>query len=240
MPSTLAAYYGPPTPAAVAALGGWDMVVVQTTLYAPEQLLALRKGGTRVLGYLSVGEDHALGDRACEPFGEPYHAAVNPAWGSVVVDAAHPQWARTLLARAAASVAHADGLLLDTLDSAEPGATLARVRDVRAAFPQATLVANRGFGLLPELAPLLRPHGGGVLFEALSTTHAPAYAAHDAGGLAYTAGQLAEVRRLELPVWALDYADTPQLAAWARARAATLGLGTFVTDRPLCRAGGFP
>lgn len=233
-------YYGPPTPAAVAALGAWERVVVQTTLYTPEQLLALRSGGTRVLGYLSVGEDHALGDRACEPFGEPYHAAVNPAWGSVVVDAAHPAWARTVLARAAAALAHADGLLLDTLDSAAREATLERVQDVRAAFPQATLVANRGFGLLPELAPLLRPHGGGVLFEALSTTHAPAYTAHDAGGLAYTAGQLTEVRRLKLPVWGLDYAGTPQLAAWARARAAALGVSTFVTDRLLCRAGGFP
>ncbi|GGR64409.1 hypothetical protein GCM10008959_28140 [Deinococcus seoulensis] len=224
----LAVYYGPPTPAALSALATHDRVVVQAGLYQPEQVRALRRTA-RVLGYLSVGEDHPLGEWPCTPGSAPYHLHVNPAWGSVTVDVRHPQWQRTLLERAAQALAHTDGLLLDTLDSADPAGTLALIRTLRARWPRATLIGNRGFGLLPQLAPLL----SGVLFEAFSTTHAPAPALHPPDGLAYTGHWLRELRRHGLPVDALDYADTPSLAAAAHARAHAHGLRTFVTDRSL-------
>lgn len=232
----LSVFYGPPTPQALATLAGFRTATVQTTLYTPAQLAGLRAGGTRVLGYLSVGEDHPHGEYACTPGCAPYHRTVNPQWGSVAVDVHHPAWWAELLRRADAELRHADGLLLDTLDSAEPGGTLALVQTLRAAFPGATLLANRGFGLLPGLARLV----DGVLFEGFSTTHTPAYAALDAQGLAYTAHWLGELRALGLNVCALDYADTPALARAARARAASLQVQTFVTDRALTLAGGLP
>ena len=236
----LAVYYGPATAQALATLGRFAQVAVQAPLYSPAQLAALRRGGTRVLAYLSVGEDHPLGDWACVPGDAAYHRRPNPDWPSVVVDAAHPLWEKTLLTRAAQALEHADGLLLDTLDSADPAATLALLRRLRGAFPQAALWANRGFSLWPELPDLLRgAPGSGVLFEAFSTHHTP-YALHDAAGLAYTADWLAEVRRSGLPVHALDYADRPALAAAARARAAALGLFTFVSDRALACPAGWP
>lgn len=211
-------------------------MVVQPGLYRPADLRALRKGGTRVLGYLSVGEDHALGDRPCLPGSEPYHRAVNPHWGSVAVDAAHPAWREVLLDRAGDALAHTDGLLLDTLCTADPGATLDRVRDVRRAWPDAYLLANRGFTLLPDLAPLV----DGVLIEAFGTTHSPRYAPHDGMGLDYTAHWLAVCRDMGLEVLALDYAGTPALAALARTHAARSGVPTFVTDRALSLPGGCP
>lgn len=226
----LAVYYGPPTPAALRALAAHDRVAVQAGLYRPEQLRALRRTA-RVLGYLSVGEDHPLGEWPCVPGSAPYHLRVNPAWGSVTVDVWHPQWQRTLLERAAQAVAHTDGLLLDTLDSADPAGTLTLIRTLRDRWPHATLIGNRGFGQLPQLAPLL----SGVLFEAFSTTHTPGPALHPPDGLAYTEHWLRELRRHGLPVDALDYADTPHLAAAAHARAHAHGLRTFVTDRSLSR-----
>lgn len=239
-PSPGAVYYGWPTPEALATLGRFERVFVQAALYSPDQLAHLRSGGTRVLAYLSVGEDHPLGDWACVPGSADYHCGLNPDWGSVVVDAAHPLWQRTLLERAAAALAHSDGLLLDTLDSAAPQPTLALVRQLRAAFPEAGLWANRGFSLWPALPPLLSAApGGGVLFEAFSTHHAP-YALHDAAGLEYTALWLERLRRSGLDIQLLDYADTPALAQAARERAATFGLPTFVSDRALSLAGGWP
>ncbi len=230
----LSVYYGLPTPQALQTLGSYQTVIVQTTLYAPAQLGGLRAGGTRVLGYLSVGEDHPMGEYACTPGCAAYHLTVNPQWGSVAVDVSHPAWRAEVLRRAAAELRHADGLLLDTLDSAAPEATLALVQTLRAAFPDVTLLANRGFGLLPGLARLV----DGVLFEGFSTTHTPAYAVLDAQGLDYTAHWLGELRALGLNVCALDYADTPALAQSARARAERLHLQTFVTDRALTLAGG--
>ncbi|GGO20277.1 endo alpha-1,4 polygalactosaminidase [Deinococcus humi] len=230
----LSVYYGLPTPQALQTLGNFQTAIVQTTLYTPAQLSGLRAGGTRVLGYLSVGEDHPHGEYACTPGCAAYHLTVNPQWGSVAVDVSHPEWWAEVLRRAAAELQHADGLLLDTLDSAEPAATLALVQTLRTAFPQATLLANRGFGLLPGLARLV----DGVLFEGFSTTHTPAYAVLDTQGLDYTAHWLGELRALGLNVCALDYADTPALAQAARARAERLHLQTFVTDRALTLAGG--
>ena len=61
------------------------------------------------------------------PGSAPYHCGVNAEWGSVVVDAAHPGWRAVVLARAEQVLEHTDGLLLDTLDSADPAATLALV-----------------------------------------------------------------------------------------------------------------
>ncbi|WP_226342466.1 endo alpha-1,4 polygalactosaminidase [Deinococcus sp. AJ005] len=230
----LSVYYGPPTPQALKTLGGFGTVVVQTTLYQPAQLDALRAGGTRVLGYLSVGEDHPLGDYRCAPGCQAYHLEVNPQWGSVKVDATNPAWWAELLRRADLELKHADGLMLDTLDSAGTEATLALVQTLRTAFPKATLLANRGFGLLPGLARLVN----GVLFEGFSTTHTPAYAALDKVGRTYTAHWLKEVRATGLSVCALDYADSPALARAARERAAQYNVQTFVTDRALSLAGG--
>ncbi|MFB9992392.1 endo alpha-1,4 polygalactosaminidase [Deinococcus oregonensis] len=228
-------YYGPATPQAVRTLGGFDLVVLHPTLYAASDLKALREGGTRVLAYLSVGEDHAFGDTPCIPGSAAYHCAVNPQWGSVVVDAAHPGWRATLLNRAEQVLAHTDGLLLDTLDSADAAATLNLVSAVRATASGTVLMANRGFGLWPGLAQYIQA----VLFEAFSTTHSPLPAAHDQQGLAYTAHWLGVLRAAGLPVFALDYAATPQLAAFAQARAAQYAVPPFVTQRDLTLPGGF-
>ena len=151
------------------------------------------------------------------------------------VDAGHPGWGATVQARATQALAHADDLLLDTLESADPTATLALVAGVRARCPDAVLYANRGLGLLPGLAPLI----GGVLIEAFSTTHTPASTLHLPDGLAYTSHWLREVRSLGLDVLALDYASTPELAALARARAAREKVPTFITNRALNLPGGF-
>lgn len=236
VPPALSVYYGPATAQALATLATFRAVIIQTTLYTPAELIQLRASGTRVLGYLSLGEDHPLGEWACVPGGAAFHLDMNAAWNSMVVDAGHPQWRETLLSRAAVALKDVDGLLLDTLDSAAAGATLELIKAVREQFPQAILVANRGFHMLPEVAKWV----DGVLFEAFSTTHTPVYAPHDLAGLVYTAHWLDCLDSLALPVFALDYADTPELAAFARARAAELGQSTFVTTRSLCLPGGQP
>lgn len=231
----LSVYYGPPSPQALKTLGGFRTAVVQPTLYRSADLQALRSGGTQVLGYLSVGEDHPHGDYPCTPGCAAYHLEVNPEWGSVLVDARNPAWWAELLRRGAAQLKHTDGLLLDTLDSAAPEATLALVQTLRTAFPKAALLANRGFGMLPGLARLV----DGVLFEGFSTTHTPVYTGLDKQSRTYTAHWLGELRAQGLSVCALDYADTPALAHAARERAARYNVQTFVTNRALSLAGGF-
>ncbi|WP_240741716.1 hypothetical protein [Deinococcus sp. KSM4-11] len=232
--AALSVYYGVPCPDSLRVLARHATVILQSGLYSDAQLRNLR-GSSRVLGYLSVGEDHPLGAYACVPGSQPYHRDLNPAWGSVHVDAHHPAWLATVLRRASDALTRTDGLLLDTLDSADPEATVALIRAVRARWPLAVLYANRGFALLDDLIPLI----DGVLFEAFSTTHSPTPDLHDPDGLAYTAHWLHAATNSGLDVLALDYADTPALAALARARAAAHGLPTFVTSRSLDLPGGF-
>ena len=231
----LSVYYGPPTPRSLRTLGGFDCAIVQTTLYSAKALEQLRLGGTRVLGYLSVGEDYPHGDWASIPGSAEYHCHFNPEWNSVSVDAAHPAWRSEVLRRAGAALQGADGLLLDTLDSADPAATLSLIAELRLSQRGAVLIANRGIDLLPGLAQ----HVDGVLFEALSTTHSPRYARHKASGLEYTEKAVQILRGFDLEISALDYARTPALARFARQRAARLGLSTFVSDRELSLPGGF-
>ncbi|MFC4454939.1 endo alpha-1,4 polygalactosaminidase [Deinococcus sonorensis] len=212
-----------------AQLRGHDLLIVQAPLYGPAGVGRLRSGGALVLGYLSVGEDH-------RPAGsEVYHRRVNPLWGSSLVEVAHPAWQQHVQqqARYALQECGCDGLLLDTLDSGEPATTARLVQELRRTFPQALLLANRGFGLLERLRPSLN----GVLFEAFSTTWENGCKAHTASGLHYTARELARVRQLGLPVLAIDYAPPGQqhgpLASFARRRAEAYGLVGCVSTRSL-------
>lgn len=210
----------------LARLSDYATVVLQPGAHRPEQLAWLRARGVRVLMYLSLGED------ASEPPAAYHLSGPSPAWGTRRVQPDHPDWRGRVCAQARRALRQADGLLLDTLDShPRPEPLLALLRAVRSAVPGAYLLANRGATLLPDLASLV----DGVLIEALSTSWEKGYGPHDESGLAYTAALVARFRAAGLPLWGLDYADTPTLAAFAHQRARALGLSTFIGNRNLDR-----
>lgn len=229
----LAVFYGREE---LEALKGFEKVVLQAAHYSGEAVGALKAAGTSPLAYLSLGEDTG------EDMGElvPWRRLErNPDWHGHYVRAAHPGWSAQLLGQAEALLARGfEGFLLDTLDTVDlfPGdrdAYLALVAALRRVAPQGYLLANRGFSLLPELAEQV----DGVLFEAFSSTWARGGGtrALPPRDLLLNTERAAALEALGVARYALDYADTPALEAFARDRARSHGLVSLISNRELTR-----
>ena len=86
--------------------------------------------------------------------------------------------------------------------------------------------------MLPRLAELV----DGVLFESFSARWDDAGYAPWPPDVLETHAQIAErLLEFDLDLYALDYADSEALAAFAARRASQFGLHSFVSDRALSR-----
>jgi uncharacterized protein (TIGR01370 family) len=125
-------------------------------------------GGSTVLGYLSLCEveQHRKWFAAAKEAG--ILAGENPNWrGSYFVDIRDARWRKIVVDQLAPEILAQgfQGLFLDTLDDAadlenrDPkkfrgmkAAAIQLVGEIRKAAPTATLMVNRGYDLLPEIA----------------------------------------------------------------------------------------
>lgn len=224
-PKTFAVYYGHQN---LKKLSAYKTVVIQAQHYTPDDVLWLRRQGVTVLAYLSVGEDP-------NPVRSPWSRKVrNPDWGTWYVKIGHAGWTALLHSQAEQYLQHHDGLLLDTLDSSvlfpsDRSPLLKTIRGLRACHPDAYLLANRGFDLLPEMGQYVN----GVLLESFTTSWEDGYRKLNPNELVFTYEMLRRARRSELEVFALDYAFTPELRRAAQVRARAQGLSTFISVREL-------
>ncbi|MEN2981914.1 MAG: endo alpha-1,4 polygalactosaminidase [Thermus sp.] len=168
--STYAVYYGRDSQE-LTKLVNFDLAIVQP--WIPKDTLSfLKANGVKVLAYLSIGEAEPGRDYG-RSLPKEWLLGKNPNWGSYFVDANQRGWQEIMLGLAGQYLREGfDGLFLDTLDTADlypqvaPG-LVAIVRSLRERFPQAILVQNRGFRLLPETAGLI----DGVMYENLSAMY---------------------------------------------------------------------
>lgn len=124
-----------------------------------------------LLGYLSVGE--------AEQYRHDYKRikemgallSENPAWpGHYIVDIRNQQWVKYLIEVKIPEILHKnfDGLMLDTLDSAlylwqqdkqkyagMDKAAVNLLATIRKHYPKVKIMLNRGFHVLPEVAPFI-------------------------------------------------------------------------------------
>lgn len=168
--ATYAVYYGN-DPQEAAKLVNFDLAIVQPSL-PKESLALLKKNGVKVVAYLSIGEAEPDRDYG-RPLPKEWLLGQNPNWGSYFVDANQKGWQELMLQMAESYLkAGFDGLFLDTLDTADlypqvaPG-LVAIVQALRERFPEAILVQNRGFRLLPKTAELV----DAVMYENLSAMY---------------------------------------------------------------------
>jgi len=214
----------------------------------------LRGPGSILLGYVSFGEVERS---------RPYFAALdkagalnaaNPNWPDArLADLRHPAWRAAVLDRLVPAILALgyDGIFIDTMDNAEAmerqdpvantgmvaaGATL--IAAVRARFPKIRIMLNRGYALLPDVAPKIDY----LLGEAMASRWnfaAKRYELLGESDWAWQAGRLraARARNPALALMTLDYwnpADTTQIAAlYARERAA--GFSPYVATLALDR-----
>lgn len=230
-PASVAFYYGPNPP--LADLQAFDVAVVEPEFVSnpAARTRAAADGAHQLFAYVSLGE--------VQP-SRPYYKQLPPgllrgdnaAWGSRVIDQAAPGWRDFFLDQIVAPLWAQGwrGFFLDTLDSyqlfAKTDAERARqtaamvetLREFKRRYPEAKLFLNRGFELLPEIAPLTYA----VAAESL-------YRGYDAGRRSYgpvpdndrawLLGQMESVRdKYHLPVISIDYVDPQQAGARQLAR----------------------
>ncbi|MGV9309225.1 hypothetical protein ACWENQ_01150 [Nonomuraea sp. NPDC004354] len=214
-------------------LAGYDKVVLQTGFYGAAQLDVLKRQGVHTLGYLSLSED--VGPPA--PWQRPER---NPDWGGAFVHVGDPGWVAHVVDQAKAAIATGfTGLFLDTLNLEQTYPEdlphlLALIAAIREEAGPDYLLANRGFGLLPRMAELV----DGILFESFSARWVDehSYAPWPDDVLEVHAAVAERLLEHDLDLYALDYADTDELADFAHRRATEYGMLCFVSDRVLSRA----
>ena len=250
----IAFYYGKDQP--WDELSAFDMVVVEpgnTTLPVVRPDVASKGPGwlgqrTELIAYLSVGELHPTRTYFKE-LPAAWRVGANTAWGSIVVDQAQADWPAWFVEHAVAPLWKAGyrGFFLDTLDSfnlvAKTDAERARqqaglertVRAIKAAYPEAKLIFNRGFEILPQVHELATAVAVESLFQGWNAEK-NSYQEVSEADRSWLLGQMNTIRdQYRLPVIAIDYVppEKRQLARDTARRIAALGFVPWVTNPAL-------
>lgn len=241
---SIAFYYGSKPP--VDALQAFDVVVVEPDSgFDPRQAVT---PATAWFAYVSVGE--VLPSRSYfNALPKAWLAGSNEAWRAHVIDQAADGWPAFFVEQVIVPLWQRGyrGFFLDTLDSyqlvAKSDADRTRqeaglasvIRAIKARYPEAKLIFNRGFEILPQVHQL----ADGVAFESL-------FRGWDQGKGRYVEvsendrdwllGQARTIRdQYHLAVISIDYcpvADRPCARETAR-RIRALGIIPYVTDPAL-------
>ena len=163
----------------------FDVIIMHTSVLeadpeAKEKVQQLKDAGCYIVSYITIGEDDSL--NVADGLGEGGYASyyvyengspkMNVNWNSYFVDAGNPVWQAKIIDEAAKILDYGvDGLFMDTLDTVDidisslPG-MVSLVKKLDETFPEAKLVANRGFTILPYISQ----HIDGLMFESFNTT----------------------------------------------------------------------
>jgi hypothetical protein len=218
------------------ALSRYKLVVIQPENYTAADIASIKKSGTIVLGYTSVGEtDEASGASYYLDKNRDGKPDQNTAWSSYYVDARSEAWQSKILNQIVPQILAkgCDGLFLDTVDTVdvypETGPGMASlIGALRAKYAAIPLISNRGFAILESIVP----HLDGILFEDFTTSWDTAKGRsnlHTADEVSWADKTLAKIRSTApsgFLVLALDYADPndPKVAQVAVDHAKAAGL----------------
>jgi uncharacterized protein (TIGR01370 family) len=248
---SVALFYGANPP--VEQLSAFDVVVVEPDAHFDPRAHA----DTHAVwfAYVSVGEvnPHRAYFRAMP---HAWLSGSNAAWASKVVDQTAPGWPAFFVDKVVTPLWNKGyrGFFLDTLDSyqliaktdaaraAQEAGLVNVIRAIKRRYPNARLIFNRGFEVLPQVHDLAYV----VAFESL-------YRGWDAGKQRYTEVPQADrdwlmmqattIRdKYRLPVLAIDYCDPGDDACGpaTAARISEAGLVPYVTDGGLATVGVGP
>ncbi len=214
----------------LSALASYRRVVLQPSHYTSDDLAWLKMRGVEPIAYISLGEDAG-------PPAEWHRSKRNTNWQTKYVKLSSVGWRQHVCIQAKSYLQKGfTGFFLDTLDVIDLYPEDRRwmvemVTNLRTIVKQGPLVANRGFSLMKELSYLV----DAVVFEAFSTrwTENDEYTPLTVNELNWTAVIADELKKMDIPIYALDYADSPMLKAFAKRRAMQHGFVTSVSNRDL-------
>ncbi len=247
-PPAVAFFYGEQPPWDL--LQSFDLVVVDPGhVPDPKQL---KLPNTRLAAYVSVGEIHPSRPYASQ-LPQSWLIGVNTAWGSRIIDQQAPGWPEFFTNQIIAPLWQAGyrDFFFDTLDSyhliarseeerrAQEAGLVALVRTVKARFPEARLIFNRGFEILPKVFRDVFAVAAESLFEGYDPNaqqfRPVPVADHD-----WLLAKLEQVRsEFHLPVIVIDYlpAAEREKARLTAQRIAALGFIPWVATPGLDTVG---
>ncbi|MEZ5739794.1 MAG: endo alpha-1,4 polygalactosaminidase [Burkholderiaceae bacterium] len=230
----------------------FDIVVVEPAHdLDPAGYREQNAGQSELFAYLSVGE---VGRERRLPVPMPADMLLgtNAHWQSRYVEPSHPDWPDYFVEHLVAPLWSQGyrGFFLDTLDAyqALPGdpakraareaALVGALHKLKARFPEARLIANRGFELLPRIHPLLMAVAAESLYGRWNVA-GKTYDEVPAADREWLLGQFRQARKMGLQTLAIDYADPARRDAQAAmaARIISDGVTPYVTDGDLLTVG---
>lgn len=242
--TSIAMFYGANPP--WDELHAFDVVVVEP-LHVPDPKL-YANDRTALFAYVSLGE--ASPERAyLKDIPAAWKLGQNADWGSVVLDQSQAEWPAFFAEHVIKPLWDAGyrGFFLDTLDSyqrfaktdaakaIQEAGLVAVIREVKKRYPQASLIFNRGFEILPQVHDDAFAVAAESLFQGWNSTLKKYQPVSD-DDRAWLLGQLTRVKQeYKLPVLAIDYVE-PGKRDVARATAAkirNLGFIPWVTNPEL-------
>ena len=229
-----------------AELQAFDLVVVDPGHVPNPRLPVLPH--TRLAAYVALGEVQPSRDYAAK-IPKSWLRGENKDWGSRLINQAQPEWALFFTEQVIAPLWESGyrTFFLDTLDSYHFFSTTPQARAVQEAgmvavittlkqrFPQARLIFNRGFEILPQVHTLVESVVAESLFEGYDAGKA-SYRAVPEADRSWLLGQLQRVKdEYRLPVVVIDYVPAAQrpLARETAKRIADLGFVPWVTTPDL-------
>ena len=243
---TLALHYGTHPP--VAELKPFDIVVLDPA----SPLEPARLAPAQAYAYVSVGEAHPARDYS-ERIQPGWLMGENTVWGSKVLDQTQPAWQQFFLDQVLAPLWQRGyrGFFFDTLDSyqlvAKTGEARARqeaglvslIQAVKKRYPEARLIFNRGFEILPQVKEAVFAVAAESLFGGWDQAR-QRYVEVKAADRDWLLAQLRKARdELGLPVYAIDYAPPgkPELARQYARQIVELGIEPYVSSGDLTAVG---
>ena len=173
---TFAFYYGRDIP--WEALGGFDVAVVEPGNVGAAGWRHRLNPNTKVAAYIAVGEVHPTRTYFKQMRPE-WKLGENKDWGSIVVDQSAPGWSDFYVAQVIKPLwlQGYRAFFLDTLDSfylvaktpeakeKQIAGMVNLVREIKRAYPDAKLIFNRGFEMLPKVNSLVYAVAAESLFQ---------------------------------------------------------------------------
>ncbi len=246
----IALHYGADAP--LDTLRAFDVVVVDPDHgFDPIEYRVRNRERSELYAYVSVGE---LDPRRAFAPGMPPSMLLgtNAEWGTRYIDPAHPDWPAFLMEHVVTPLWERGyrGFFLDTMDAyrATPGdeRTLQARADglvraltlLKARHPDAHLIANRGFELLPRIHRLLDVVAAESMFGRWDAS-AGRYVDVPPADRAWLIGQFDAARALGLGTLAIDYVDPADRTRQAQVAAKIVETGAmpWVTDGAIASVG---
>lgn len=200
------------------AIKGYGCLILEGAHYTSEDIKIFKKNNKKVLAYISLGEVHPS---VCY-FKKirPYTFGGNKIWNGKYLDIAKPE-AKNILVDAMSVLLDKgfEGLFIDNMDNytiygpmlEQRRHLIKLLKIMKEEFPKAFFIQNSGMLLLKETAPFVNA----LAIESLATDYNfknKAYRLRDNKAFLIRKQNIIQsVSNIDIPVFVIEYADTPSL-----------------------------